>query len=266
MYTNHANGVLGISAFKVAGNDLPATAADYDKMGFNATERNEGLVKYSVYRHQEVHLVSASGDSSLSEFASVGADGVFAIQFDVLNLDSTYQYLKDELPPSAMTKTENRLTIGAKHAFGVQLEFVQEPEEQSTLARKLTPSQELDTLAIQYSGELYTKYCALCHGENREGYAADHAPSLRSKSLLATSMNNNFMRYTMQFGRANTAMAGYLETQGGPLEHIEIELLLAYLQQMAEVDEPVELSREPSRVENYTMKTAQCVMVKKAKV
>ena len=24
----------------------------------------------------------------------------------------------------------------------------------------------------------YQRYCALCHGENREGYKADHAPSL----------------------------------------------------------------------------------------
>ena len=53
------------------------------------------------------------------------------------------------------------------------------------------------------------------------------------------------MRYTIQYGRANTAMAGYLDTQGGPMEYIEIELLLQYLYEMAEVEEPVELSREP---------------------
>ena len=30
---------------------------------------------------------------------------------------------------------------------------------------------------------LYAQYCALCHGDDREGYAADHAPSLRSPEL-----------------------------------------------------------------------------------
>ena len=52
------------------------------------------------------------------------------------------------------------------------------------------------------------------------------------------------MRYTIQYGRANTAMAGYLNTQGGPMEYIEIELLLEYLYDQAEVEEPIELSRE----------------------
>ena len=30
----------------------------------------------------------------------------------------------------------------------------------------------------------YQKYCALCHGANRQGNASDNAPSLRSQSLL----------------------------------------------------------------------------------
>ena len=35
----------------------------------------------------------------------------------------------------------------------------------------------------------YQQYCALCHGADRQGHVNDHAPSLRSKSLLET--NNN---------------------------------------------------------------------------
>ena len=30
----------------------------------------------------------------------------------------------------------------------------------------------------------YQRYCALCHGKDREGHVNDHAPSLRSRSLL----------------------------------------------------------------------------------
>ena len=40
-------------------------------------------------------------------------------------------------------------------------------------------------------------------------------------------------------------MGGYLNTQGGPLEYIEIELLLQWLYDQSGVEEPIELSREP---------------------
>ena len=30
----------------------------------------------------------------------------------------------------------------------------------------------------------YERYCSLCHGRDREGHVNDHAPSLRSQSLL----------------------------------------------------------------------------------
>ncbi len=241
MFRENPNGVVGLSAIKIAVDDLVSSSAQYDKMGFKALNKTDQMVRYPIYRHQEIQLVTTRDNPQLSKFT----DRVYAVEFDVENLDSTYQYFINELPDSALLKTEDRLTILSDFAFGVQLEFVQEPEEQALLTRKLTPGDELDSLAVLHASNLYTKYCALCHGENREGYAADHAPSLQSKSLLATSMNNNFMRYTIQYGRANTAMAGYLDNQGGPLEYIEIELLLEYLQQLAEVDEPIELSREP---------------------
>ncbi|MEJ2005337.1 MAG: c-type cytochrome, partial [Cyclobacteriaceae bacterium] len=245
MYSGHANGVVGISAVKILVNDLDAAATEYENMGLELIEKDTERARYRLFRHQELQLVSAKNADLSTGSGAANSNGVYAIQFDVLNLDSTYQYLENELPDSALTKTPDRLIVDSRYAYGVQLEFVREPEEQALLARKLMPSKELDTLAQLHASELYEKYCALCHGENREGYAADHAPSLQSKSLLGTSMNNNFMRYTIQFGRANTAMAGYLDTQGGPLEFVEIELLLEYLQQMADVEEPIEVSRDP---------------------
>jgi len=38
------------------------------------------------------------------------------------------------------------------------------------------------------SAKNYQQYCALCHGEDRQGHVNDHAPSLRSKSLLETGV------------------------------------------------------------------------------
>lgn len=104
---------------------------------------------------------------------------------------------------------------------------------------------KLDSNATKNAVAMYQKYCALCHAENREGYAADNAPSLCSHSLLATSKNNNFMRYTIQFGRKNKAIAGYLDTQGESLEYIEIEQLLQWLYETSGTEEAINVSREP---------------------
>jgi len=246
MYNKHPNGVVGMSAIKVAVNDLKRVSGKYEKMGLKVAEESDTLIKYSLYRHQELHLLTSQNDIYVNEFLKQRGEGVFAIQFDVENLDSTYLYFEGELPAAALKKTPDRLTINSEYAFGVQLEFVQEPEAQKLLVRKLTPTEKLDTLGVQHAAALYTKYCALCHGENREGYAADNAPSLKSHSLLATSKYTNFMRYTIQFGRANSAMAGYLDTRGGPMEYIEIELLLQWLYETAEVEEPIKLSRDPA--------------------
>ncbi|GAB5519379.1 MAG: hypothetical protein RhofKO_16300 [Rhodothermales bacterium] len=264
-FNKHPNGVVGMAAVRIAVQDLEAAHDEFAKMGFEVLEQNETLARYRLARQQELHVVAADHDASLGDFVARRGEGVFALRFEVADIDSTYQYLKNELPSSALARTTEHLSVLPEYAFGVRLEFVQEPEAQGLMVRSLNPLEErLDSLAIVYAGEMYTKYCALCHGENREGYAADNAPSLRSHSLLATSMNNNFMRYTIQYGRANTAMAGYLESHGGPMEYIEIELLLKYLYEMAEVDEPVDVSREPvlgdiaAGAEVYTANCAVC--------
>jgi mono/diheme cytochrome c family protein/rhodanese-related sulfurtransferase len=245
MFNEHPNGVLGISAIKVAVADLKKAAKDYEKMGLQLIREREDHMAFKIFRHQELHLYRPDQNPSVEKFFKERVNGVFAIQFDVDNLDSTYQFFKEELPEEAMTMEAGVLSISPSYAFGVRMDFVQEPEDQKLLVRRLEPKEELDSLAKQHAAALYTKYCALCHGENREGYAADNAPSLKSHSLLATSKYNNFMRYAIQFGRGQSAMAGYLNSQGGPMEYIEIELLLEWLYQMAEVEEPIRVSREP---------------------
>jgi mono/diheme cytochrome c family protein/rhodanese-related sulfurtransferase len=145
----------------------------------------------------------------------------------------------------AMLDSAQRLMVFSDYAKGVQLEFIQEPQEQGAMALRLRPDAPLDSTATLHASQLYAKYCALCHGDDRQGYTADNAPSLRSNSLLATSKGTNFMRYTIQYGREGTAMAGYRDLQGGPLEYIEIELLLKWLYEKAGVEEGIELSREP---------------------
>ena len=76
--------------------------------------------------------------------------------------------------------------------------------------RKLTPEQE------RVAAANYQKYCALCHGKDREGHANDHAPSLRSRSLFESGVPHAILR-PMSYGRQGTAMGGYLDEVGGPM-------------------------------------------------
>lgn len=89
----------------------------------------------------------------------------------------------------------------------------------------------------------YRQYCALCHGEEREGDAADFAPSLKSRSLMST-MPLNFLASSIGFGRPDTPMAAYLDEMGGPLSMKEIFTLSIWLKQMAGHQE-IELPLDP---------------------
>lgn len=85
-----------------------------------------------------------------------------------------------------------------------------ETRELRSPPRKLTQEQ------AAVAAKNYQKYCALCHGENREGHKNDHAPSLRSKSLMESGVAHQILR-PMQYGRTGTAMGGYLDEVGGPM-------------------------------------------------
>lgn len=76
--------------------------------------------------------------------------------------------------------------------------------------------------------ELYAKYCALCHGADAKGYAADHAPSLVSETFLATA-SNAFIARAIRNGRPGSAMGGYGKTRRGPLSEEDIEAIITFL-------------------------------------
>ena len=249
-FSKHPNGVVGMIGFQIAVDSLDVARDQFQNMGFAEIEDTsaKNSVRFKVKRHQELELKSPlSSDDEIAKFLKKRGSGVFSIRFEVKNMDSTYHYFKERLPKKAFLRDslKRKLTIFREYAQGVQLEFISEPKEQALMAQKLRIGDKLDSVASKNAANLYQKYCALCHAENREGYAADNAPSLRSHSLLGTSKNSNFMRYTIQFGRANTAMAGYLDTQGGPMEYIEIELLLQWLYEQSGVEKEIEISREP---------------------
>ena len=248
--SNHPNGVIGINTLRIAVDSLESAKQEFQKMGLAELENKtqQSSVRFALKRHQKLQLnAPQSADDDVSKFLKERGSGIFAIRFDVTNIDSTYHFLKERLPAKAIIRDslQGRVTVLRDYAKGVQLEFETEPAEQAQLAQQFKIGGKLDSIASNNAAGMYQKYCALCHGDNREGYAADNAPSLRSHSLLATSKSSNFLRYTVQYGRANTAMAGYLNTQGGPMEYIEIELLLQWLYETSGVEEPIKVSRDP---------------------
>lgn len=124
---------------------------------------------------------------------------------------------------------------------------------------RIPPLSRMDTEQAESN---YRQYCALCHGKDREGNAADYAPSLKSKSLMST-MPLNFMASSIGFGRPGTPMAAYLDEMGGPLSMREIFALSVWLKQIAG-HEQIELPMEPiqGKLENgqrlFHQKCAEC--------
>jgi cbb3-type cytochrome c oxidase subunit III len=89
----------------------------------------------------------------------------------------------------------------------------------------------------------YQQYCALCHGEDRQGYANDYAPSLRSKSLLRSGFPEHIL-FTIAYGRRGTPMGGYFDEIGGPMDNPEIYRLTRWLKEQVDV-ESIDLPADP---------------------
>lgn len=75
---------------------------------------------------------------------------------------------------------------------------------------------------------LYKRYCALCHGADAQGYAADNAPSLTTVSFLE-SATDEYIANAIRIGRPGTAMAGYLQRRGGPLSDRDVRELVRFI-------------------------------------
>ncbi len=117
----------------------------------------------------------------------------------------------------------------------------QGPEEavdvtaQARLARN-TPSASLD------GEQLYVEYCALCHGEQGQGYLADNAPML-SNPWLHAMVDDAYLEQAVKMGRPGTPMAPYGSAYGGPLSDAQVRAIVAHMRGWA--DPSIDLG-EPS--------------------
>ena len=83
--------------------------------------------------------------------------------------------------------------------------------------------------------QVYEDYCALCHGQNGEGYLADRANALANPEFLA-SADTRFLDESTRYGRPGTSMSAWIEDEGGPLTSEEIEAAVAYIQEWGTLD------------------------------
>ncbi len=79
---------------------------------------------------------------------------------------------------------------------------------------------------------MYLRYCALCHGREAEGYAADHANALGNQAFLAVA-TDDFLRAAIVDGRPGTPMSAWGRAHRGPLEDPMVDALVAYLRSLA---------------------------------
>ena len=84
-------------------------------------------------------------------------------------------------------------------------------------------------------GALFQTYCALCHGDQAQGYVADFAPSLVSPTFLAT-VSDTFLRTSIALGRPGTSMAPYGKNQGGPLSDDDILKMIGWIRSLHTID------------------------------
>jgi cytochrome c oxidase cbb3-type subunit 3 len=81
---------------------------------------------------------------------------------------------------------------------------------------------------VAHGRELYTRMCAVCHGEKGEGYKADQAPRLAQPDFLA-SVSDDFLRGAIINGRSGTTMSAWGQSKGGPLTPDDANALVKFL-------------------------------------
>ncbi len=91
-FSNHKNGVVGIKAIQIAVDSFEVARNNFLRMGLKelSTNNNKSKTRFKVKRNQELHLSSSNSENDdVAKFLKERGSGVYAIRFEVANLDST---------------------------------------------------------------------------------------------------------------------------------------------------------------------------------
>ena len=92
--------------------------------------------------------------------------------------------------------------------------------------------------AIERGAELYTSFCAVCHGPQGEGGVG---PALRSSPL-----DDNVLERTIARGITGTAMPTFDKDEGGPLNEHQIKELVTFIKNWESHTSPTEPMSPPT--------------------
>lgn len=124
-----------------------------------------------------------------------------------------------------MKHGERAISFGAAVLVALATSACERPAAE--IAREAAAA-KVEGARFEAGAAAFAKYCALCHGAEATGYAADHAPSLVSTTFLA-SASDEYLARGIREGRPGTAMAPYGKLRGGPLDDEEVNAIIAFL-------------------------------------
>jgi cytochrome c oxidase cbb3-type subunit 3 len=80
----------------------------------------------------------------------------------------------------------------------------------------------------EHGRELYARMCAVCHGREGQGYAADQATALAHPDFLA-SATDAYLQSAIELGRSATTMSAWSTSRRGPLSPPDVQAVVAYI-------------------------------------
>ncbi|HXX66512.1 MAG TPA: c-type cytochrome [Polyangiaceae bacterium] len=109
---------------------------------------------------------------------------------------------------------------------------------------------------------LYDRMCAVCHGRDGAGYAADQAPALSNREFLA-SASDVYLRSAIARGRTGTTMSAWGSERGGPLSPADVDAIIAFMRtwprpQRAVLDERPLTGHVDAGTAIYARECVQC--------
>lgn len=104
---------------------------------------------------------------------------------------------------------------------------------------------------------MYTMLCAICHGPDAKGYAADHAPSLVSPTFLE-SATDDFLYQAIANGRPGTSMAAYSSAVSGPLDDKQIKAIVDWLRAQGPKPKPLLATAAGDKTRGEQVYLANC--------
>jgi cytochrome c oxidase cbb3-type subunit 3/ubiquinol-cytochrome c reductase cytochrome c subunit len=117
------------------------------------------------------------------------------------------------------------------------------------------------TPTVARGEQTYKLMCAVCHGKDGEGYAADHAPAIANSDFLA-SVTDQFLHAAIENGRSGSTMSAWSRNRGGPLGGADVDALIAAMRSTG--GRPAKLDESPLRGDSthgaaiFARECAQC--------